>query len=120
LKFLTDDLRHVPNAAARSGTRSEINMINFWTNWIEAVRFTCEAQSVISQRLLLFASGDPDSAEEVTRMIIEKVGAFAQADIAASQALADGCGIAVAAERAFAPLQHCVHANSLRLSRVMH
>jgi hypothetical protein len=95
-------------------------MINFWTNWIEAVRFTCEAQSVISQRLLLLASGDPGSADEVVRMIIEKVEAFAQADIAASQALADGCGMEVAAERAYFPLQRCVHANSLRLSRAMH
>jgi hypothetical protein len=95
-------------------------VINFWTNWIEAVRFTCEAQSVISLRLLLLASGGPGSADEVTRMILEKVDAFAQADIAASQAITDGCGIAVVAERAFAPLQRRVHANSLRLSRAVH
>ncbi len=95
-------------------------MINLWTNWAEAVRFTCEAQSVISLRLLLLASGDPSSANEVTRMIFEKAAAFAEADVAASQALAAGCGIAVAAERAFAPLQRCVHANSLRLSCPVH
>jgi hypothetical protein len=53
-------------------------------------------------------------------MIFEKVDAFARADIAATQAIADGCGIAVAAERAFGPLQRCVHANSLRLSRAVH
>ena len=94
--------------------------MNFWTNWVEAVRFSCEAQSVISLRLLLLASGGSGSADEVTRMIFEKVDAFAQADIAASQAIADGCGIVVAAERAFAPLQRCVHANSLRLSRAVH
>ena len=94
-------------------------MINFWTSWVEAVRFTCEAQSVISQRLLLLASGDPGSADEVIRMIFEKVDAFTQADTAASQALADGCGMDVAAARAYLPLQRCVHANSLRLSRAM-
>ncbi len=94
--------------------------MNFWTNWVEAVQFTCEVQSVISLRLLLLASGGSGSADEVTRMIFEKVDAFAQADIAASQAIANGCGIAVAAERAFAPLQRCVHANSLRLSRTVH
>jgi len=95
-------------------------MMKFWTNWVDAVRFTCEVQSVISLRLLLLASGGSGSADEVTRMIFEKVDAFAQADIAASQAIADGCGIVVAAERAFAPLQRCVHANSLRLSRAVH
>ena len=100
--------------------RTEIKMINFWSNWVEAVRFTCEAQSVISQRLLLLASGNPNSADEVILMIYEKVEAFAQADIAASQALADGCGMDVAAERAYLPLQRCVHANSLRLSRAVH
>ena len=95
-------------------------MINFWIKWAEAVRFTCEAQSVISQRLLLLASGSPGSGDEVIQMIMEKVYAFAQADSAASQALADGCGIDVAAERAYLPLQRCVHANSLRLSHAVH
>ncbi len=95
-------------------------MINFWTNWVEAVRFTCEAQSVISQRLLLLASGGPGSVDEVFRMIAEKVDAFAEAENAATQALADGCGMNVAAERAYAPLQRSVHANSLRLSGAVH
>ena len=26
--------------------RPEIKMINFWANWVEAVRFTCEVQSL--------------------------------------------------------------------------
>ena len=95
-------------------------MINLWANWIEAVRFTCEAQGVISLRLLLLGSGDASSADELTRMICEKVDAFSQADAAASQALAEGFGIFVATERAYAPLQRCVHANSLRLSRATH
>ena len=93
-------------------------MMKFWTNWVEAVRFTSEVQSVISLRLLLLASGGSGSTDEVVRMIFEKVDAFARADIAATQAIADGCGIA--AERAFWPLQRCVHANSLRLSRAVH
>ena len=94
--------------------------MNFWTNWVEAVLFTYEVQGVISLRLLLLASGRSGSADEVVRMIFEKVDAFARTDIAASQAIADGCGLAVAAERAFGPLQRCVHANSLRLSRAVH
>ena len=95
-------------------------MINFWTNWVEAMRFTCEAQDVISLRLLLLTSGRPGSADEVIMMMSEKVDAFAKAEIAATQALADGCGINVAAERAYAPLQRSVHANSLRLLGATH
>jgi hypothetical protein len=95
-------------------------MNNFWENWLEAVRFTCEAQSVISARLMLFASGAPNAAYEAERMISEKVAAFSEAQIAAEQALADGLGIYVAAERAYSPLQRCVHANSDRLVGVFH
>lgn len=91
-------------------------MTNFWTNWVEAVRFTCEAQSVIWQRMLLLALGGPGSADEAIRMISEKVDAFGQAYFAAGEALANGHGIDVASERAFTPLQRCVYANSLRLS----
>jgi hypothetical protein len=90
-------------------------MNDFWDGWLEAVRFTCEAQSVISARLMLFASGAPNAAEEATRMISEKIVAFADAGIAAEQALADGLGFYTAAERAYAPLQRAVHANSGRL-----
>jgi len=90
-------------------------MNDFWDSWLEAVRFACEAQSVISARLMLFASGAPNAAEEATRMISEKIVAFADAGVAAEQALADGLGFYTAAERAYAPLQRCVHANSGRL-----
>jgi hypothetical protein len=91
-------------------------MNDFWGSWREAVRFTCEAQSVISVRLMLFATGAPNAAEEATRMISEKMVAFADAGIAAEQALSEGLGIYTAAERAYAPLQRCVHANSGRLT----
>lgn len=95
-------------------------MDNFWTNWLEAVRFACEAQGVISARLMLFAAGGPDATAEAQRMISEKVAAFSDAGIAAEQALADGLGIYVAAERAYSPLRHCVHANSDRLVYASH
>jgi hypothetical protein len=92
-------------------------VINFWTHWVEAVRFTCEAQIVMSQRLMLLASGGPAAGDEAIRMISEKVEAFGKAYFAASEALAEGFAIGVAAERAFIPLQSCVYANSLRFSR---
>ncbi len=90
-------------------------MINFWANWFEAMRFACEAQGVISARLALFASGGPGAAVEADLMIFEKVAAFVDAQSAAEQALAKGLGIYVAAEQAYSPLRHRVHANSCRL-----
>jgi hypothetical protein len=84
-------------------------MSDFWSNWVEAVRFSCEAQNVISTRLMLFASGAP---------IAEKVAAFAEAGIAAERALAGGLGLFAAAEQAYAPLKRCVHANNDRLHGV--
>ncbi len=93
-------------------------MNDFWKNWLEAVRFTCEAQNVISARLMLFASSSPEIAiEEVTNMVTEKFLAFAKAGMAAEMALEAGLSLSIAAERAYAPLAHCVHANSDRLTR---
>jgi hypothetical protein len=100
--------------------RSGIAVINFWTNCYEAMRFTCEAQAVISARLMLFASGDPSAAVEAGLMISEKVLAFADAQAAAEQAMAEGLGIYEAAERAYLPLRHRVHANSCRLLAAPH
>jgi len=79
------------------------------------MRFTCEAQSVISARLLMFASGSPEAIAEADLMIAEKIAAFADAHNAAGQALADGLGLYVAAEEAYRPLRNCVRANSSRL-----
>jgi hypothetical protein len=90
-------------------------MVDFWANWIEAVRFTCEAQGVISARLMLFASAAPNAAVEVERMISEKIVTFSAAQDAAERALAEGLGIYAAAERAYQPLRRCVRANSSRL-----
>jgi hypothetical protein len=97
---------------------------DFWSNMIEAtietMRFTCEAQGVISARLMLFASGSPDAVDEAAQMVAEKVLAFSKAGIAAERALSDGLGFAVAAERAYSPLRDCVHANSDRLVGGLH
>jgi hypothetical protein len=95
-------------------------MVDFWANWIEAVRFTCEAQGVISARLMLFASQAPNAAVEADRMISEKIVAFSAAHNAAERALAKGLGIYAAAERAYQPLRRCVSANSCRLGLERH
>ena len=101
-------------------SRSGGTVGDFWSNMIETMRFTCEAQGVISARLMLFASGAPNAAEEATRMISEKIVAFTDAGIAAERALADGLSFYAAAERAYSPLQRCVHANSDRLMGALH
>lgn len=94
-------------------------MIDFWDNMFEAtietMRFTCEAQNVISARMLLFATGAPSAVDEAAEMVAEKIIAFTHAGIAAEQALSDGLGFFAAAERAYSPLRDCVHANSDRL-----
>jgi hypothetical protein len=118
---LLDIARIVQRRLYRAATqRSGGDMNDFWSNWFEAVRFTCEAQGVISARLMLFASGAPNAAEEAERMISEKILAFAEAGVAAERALTDGLGIYVAAERAYSPLRHCVAANSNRLVGTLH
>ncbi|HZC56131.1 MAG TPA: hypothetical protein VE396_08805 [Xanthobacteraceae bacterium] len=94
--------------------------MDFWTNMIEAMRFTYEAQGVLSARLMLFASGAPNAVDEATLMVAEKILAFTEAGIAAERAMSDGLGFAVAAERAYSPLRDCVHANSDRLIGELH
>jgi hypothetical protein len=69
----------------------------------------------MSARFVLLASGDPSAPAEAYRMISEKAIAFADAQAAAEQALADGRSIYEAAERAYAPLRNCVRENSTRL-----
>jgi hypothetical protein len=90
-------------------------MSDFLAGWLEAVRFGCEAQRVISARLMLLASGAPSAADEATRMIAEKIVAFTDAGIAAERALKNGLGFYAAAERAYSPLKSCVAANNDRL-----
>ena len=94
-------------------------MPDYWADWIEAVRFGCEAQSVISARLMLFASGAPDAAVEADRMVCEKIAAFSDAQRAAERALADGRGLYAAAQSAYLPVRSAVHANSVRLGGLL-
>ena len=95
-------------------------MIGFWTNWLNTVEFSCDAQSVIAQRLLLLATGSADAMIEADRMIAEKFAVFGKAQIAAEKALSEGHDIFMAAERAFGSVRDSVHANNLRLTRGLH
>jgi hypothetical protein len=110
--------RHVFPLLRRLDRGGDMN--NFLASWLEAVRFSCEAQTVISARMMLFASGAPNAAEEATRMIAEKIVAFTDAGIAAERALASGLDFYTAAEHAYSPVRRCVHANSDRLLSTVH
>jgi len=94
-------------------------VLESWNTWIETVRFACEVQGVISMRLLRLAQGGPQAAVEAHLMIAEKFDALADAETAIAQALSDGEGFMVAAERGYAPVRRCVGANSNRLARAM-
>ena len=95
-------------------------MLTLWTTWVEATRFAAEAQTVMCLRLILLASGRRNSRREAMRMVSEKLVTFANAELAAAKALADGQGPLIAAERAYAPVRRRVHANSRRLLRELH
>ena len=87
-------------------------MHDLLNDWLEAVRFACEAQGVISMRLTRMAGG---GVEEIETMVVEKIEAVIEAQAAAIDALDHGEGLRAAAERAYAPFCRRVHANSLRL-----
>ena len=91
-------------------------MLESMNAWFESVRFACEVQGVISMRLLFLAQGGPEAEMEARLMVSEKMAAFADAEVALANALFAGEGFMAAAERAYAPLRRCVHANSSRLS----
>lgn len=94
-------------------------MLESMNAWIESVRFACEAQSVIAMRLMYLAQGGPQAVAEARLMVSEKMAAFADTEVALANALFAGEGFMVAAERAYAPLRQCVHANNDRLAQAM-
>jgi ABC-type nitrate/sulfonate/bicarbonate transport system substrate-binding protein len=87
--------------------------------WAETLRFACEVQNAVSLRLLRMAQRGTQAAAEAQLMVAEKIEAFAVAEAAIAQALCDGEGFMVAAERGYAPLRQCVGANSSRLAHAM-
>lgn len=91
-------------------------MLESFNAWVESMRFACEVQGVVAMRLLRLAQGGPQADAEAQLMIAEKIEAFADAEIAIAQALADGEDFLAAAERGYAPLRRCVSANSHRLA----
>jgi len=76
-----------------------------------------EAQTVIGLRMLGMTGMLPASGAEGYRMVAEKQTAFAQAGVAATQAIWRGGSAMTAMEAALAPISRTTNANSRRLTR---
>lgn len=90
-------------------------MFNIMNAWFEAARFVADSQSVVTLRLMRIAEGGPHATTEATRMVSEKVAAFAEAQGAVFSALATGGSFHSAATKAYAPYRRAVRANRRRL-----
>lgn len=90
-------------------------MFNIMNAWFEAAQFVADSQSVVTLRLMRIAEGGPHATTEATRMVSEKVAAFAEAQGAAFSALATGGSFHSAAAKAYAPYRRAVRANRRRL-----
>ncbi len=83
--------------------------------WFEAARFASDSNSVIALRMMRIANGGPQATTEATKMVSEKMAAFAEAQGAMFAALATGGNLQKAATKAYAPYRRAVRANRRRL-----
>lgn len=90
-------------------------MFHMMKAWMETARFAADSQQVIALRMMRIAAGGPLAATETTRMVSEKVAAFAEAQGVFIAAMATGATMAVATTKAYAPYRRAVRANSRRL-----
>ena len=84
---------------------------------MDAAGFAAEAQGVIALRMMRLGAGGALAASEMQRMLVEKVVATGQAQLAAGMALALGGDIHRAARAAAKPYRKAVRANRRRLAR---
>jgi len=84
---------------------------------MRAFQLSIEAQNVIALRMLRLASGDVRGQAELNRMVIEKIDAAAEAQVAAAAALLNGHKDHVIAGKALTVYKKRVRANRRRLSQ---
>jgi CRISPR/Cas system-associated endonuclease Cas3-HD len=75
-----------------------------------------EAQSVMALRMMRLASGDSRGQDELNRMVVEKMTALAEAQIAAATAIMNGHKDHVVARKALSVFRKHVRDNRRRLS----
>jgi hypothetical protein len=76
-----------------------------------------EAQSVMALRMLRLASGDARGQDELNRMVVEKMTALAEAQMAAAAAIMNGHRDHVVARKALTVFRKRVRDNRRRLSQ---
>jgi hypothetical protein len=76
-----------------------------------------EAQSVMALRIMRLASGDARGQDELNRMVIEKMTALAEAQMAAATAIMNGHKDHVVARKALTVFRKRVRDNRRRLSQ---
>jgi hypothetical protein len=93
-------------------------MLNPWfALTFKAVQLGIDAQNVIALRMMRLASGGTSARNEMSRMVIEKATAAAEAQLAAVGAAMAGQKNHVIAGKAFKVIIKRVGANRRRLSR---
>jgi|SRR6516164_4189087 hypothetical protein len=76
-----------------------------------------EAQSVMALRLVRLASGDARGQDELNRMVVEKLAALAEAQMAVATAIMNGHKDHVVARKALTVFKKRVRDNKRRLLR---
>jgi alpha-beta hydrolase superfamily lysophospholipase len=78
-------------------------------------QLSVEAQSVMALRLMRLASGDARGQDELNRMVVEKLAALAEAQMAAATAIMNGHKDHVVARKALTVFRKRVRENKRRL-----
>ena len=92
-------------------------MVDPWISFgLKAWQLGLEAQNVIALRMLRLASGDVRGQAELNRMVVEKITAAVEAQVAAGAAMMTGRKDHVIAGKALAVYKNRVRANRRRLS----
>jgi len=85
---------------------------------MRAFQLSWEAQSVIALRMMRLASGDVRGQAELNRMVVEKITAAAEAQVAVAAAIMNGHKDHVIAGKALTVYKKRVRANRRRLSEI--
>jgi hypothetical protein len=92
-------------------------MLSFWSDWVDAAKFTVEVQGVIAMRMLKIAAGGPAADKECRLMVAEKIDAMSKAHGAAVSAVFSGKSMHDTYALAMAPYRRTMRANYARLSK---
>jgi len=97
------------------------NPLGPWNAWfalsVQAARMCWDAQAVMLLRSMRIAKGGAIAEAETQRMITEKVGALAEAQLAATTAMLKGSKETRVAKKTLAVYARRVHRNKRRLSK---